>query len=519
MDISGMVASAMQAASNAAARGRQRQEKEDPIEKENRATYRKAAQLAADNNDIKTLKALEPYLVNSKIDPGVYFAQARIETEDDKRRREQDETASKLLQMIVPQIFGTTEKRVPETSFAPQPSPTQGPILSSPAPRPILEQGKPPNLELKGINYTANGGISFNLGPRKVKTINEIAEENLSDTEREAALQMAKDKKQGKDLKTIEIVKDQLTGFTNMYGFDRMGRLISETQIKSDYSGEEKRKQAQELKQTTSTTGVSEVTGKPIVTTFSPSSGVNIYEGETKVAQTAGEKAEEAKKQKLTQMDVRVDKDGYLTVTPIVGGEVQASQRGAKVEKGEEPKDVNAEETKRITDFRTVYDSVLDVEKFVDEENLLKEYGVTIEELTGPVAGRVQELLTKLTANPAFERLKTKLGKLRPIVYALSGKAINESENKWLDEVLIPEIKQNPVNLLARLEEFRDWVKRNRIAIAAGLAEQGKRVPLSSDLKDDIKDYLKTAGSIMPGDVINDMDREADAIIKEFGGK
>ena len=85
-----------------------------------------------------------------------------------------------------------------------------------------------------------------------------------------------------------------------------------------------------------------------------------------------------------------------------------------------------------------------------------------IGDITGVVKGRVRKFGTKFFSDTEAETLKRRLGQLRTIIYGLSGKQINESEQIWLQEEIIPQMQQPTENFEVALNEFEAWVKRKK---------------------------------------------------------
>ncbi len=80
--------------------------------------------------------------------------------------------------------------------------------------------------------------------------------------------------------------------------------------------------------------------------------------------------------------------------------------------------------------------------------------------VVGPVTGRARRLGAKFFSDTELTRLQNRVGQLRTIIYGLSGKQINEAEQKWLDNEIIPNLKQPSDNFEVTLVEFEQWVKR-----------------------------------------------------------
>lgn len=87
--------------------------------------------------------------------------------------------------------------------------------------------------------------------------------------------------------------------------------------------------------------------------------------------------------------------------------------------------------------------------------------------LVGPVTGRAKQLGSKFFADQEITTLKRRAAQLRTVIYGLSGKQINESEQTWLKEEILPELIQPSENFEVALKEFDSWVKRRK-----GLLEQ-----------------------------------------------
>jgi hypothetical protein len=75
----------------------------------------------------------------------------------------------------------------------------------------------------------------------------------------------------------------------------------------------------------------------------------------------------------------------------------------------------------------------------------------------GPIVGRVNKFGTKFFNNADFETLKARTGQLRAVIYGLSGKQINESEQEWLYNEIVPTLEQPAENFDARLSELERW--------------------------------------------------------------
>jgi hypothetical protein len=83
-------------------------------------------------------------------------------------------------------------------------------------------------------------------------------------------------------------------------------------------------------------------------------------------------------------------------------------------------------------------------------------------DLTGVVKGRALKFGTKFFNNEEAIKLKNRVAQLRTIIYGLSGKQINESEQKWLENDILPQMQNPDENFETTLNEFEAWVKRRK---------------------------------------------------------
>jgi hypothetical protein len=94
--------------------------------------------------------------------------------------------------------------------------------------------------------------------------------------------------------------------------------------------------------------------------------------------------------------------------------------------------------------------------------------------LVGPVAGRTQKLGNRFFNNAEFETLRARVGQLRTLIYGLSGKQINESEQDWLQNDILPAVDQPDQNFEAKLKELKSWLVRRRTALHEQYPELNK---------------------------------------------
>jgi hypothetical protein len=104
-----------------------------------------------------------------------------------------------------------------------------------------------------------------------------------------------------------------------------------------------------------------------------------------------------------------------------------------------------------------------------EEVTKLSEYGNTFKEIgkireafdktfVGIFDGNWNNLKSKFANTPEFQKFKSMGDQLRTIIYGLSGKQINETEQKWLDGILA-KIHQPDENYTANLDVLEEWIK------------------------------------------------------------
>jgi hypothetical protein len=142
--------------------------------------------------------------------------------------------------------------------------------------------------------------------------------------------------------------------------------------------------------------------------------------------------------------------DQKLKPSPVEGG--------GPVKTG--PQKLPVTEQEKLVGFSQLNDTANWIEKNFDQNYV------------GPLTGRVREGTSKVFNDPKFVEFKSKLGQLRTIVYSLSGKQINETELKWLDERILPELTSPSKNFNATLKVFKDWLKtKNDMLVKAYKAQ------------------------------------------------
>ena len=107
------------------------------------------------------------------------------------------------------------------------------------------------------------------------------------------------------------------------------------------------------------------------------------------------------------------------------------------------------EATKEMGDWQDLNKLAIEIKGLVEKSS----------KLSGPITGRVRGNISKLVADPEWVRVMTKIGKLRPVIYALSGKQINEAEQKWLSDEILPNLTKPTENFMVLLNDFIDWTQ------------------------------------------------------------
>jgi hypothetical protein len=130
------------------------------------------------------------------------------------------------------------------------------------------------------------------------------------------------------------------------------------------------------------------------------------------------------------------------------------SRTGKVVDKAELIKPAPTEVRQQVVAFNDNLNTVKEIKKIVNTGDL-----------TGVVKGRARKIGTKFFSDKEAQTLTNRLAQLRTIIYGLSGKQINESEQKWLDEEILPQMRQPTENFEVTLDEFERWITRRKGAL------------------------------------------------------
>lgn len=109
--------------------------------------------------------------------------------------------------------------------------------------------------------------------------------------------------------------------------------------------------------------------------------------------------------------------------------------------------------------------------------------------LTGPVVGTAKKIGTRFYNDKEAQALKNRLAQLRTVIYGLSGKQINESEQDWLKNEILPNMSNPSENFEVTLDEFEKWVNRRMSEVATQFPGMGKTQQTSAE--DDPMGILK----------------------------
>lgn len=104
------------------------------------------------------------------------------------------------------------------------------------------------------------------------------------------------------------------------------------------------------------------------------------------------------------------------------------------------------EETTKLSEYRNTYNEIEDIGRAMNDLFI------------GPYEGNWNTLKSKFADTPEFQKFKTKAAQLRTIIYGLSGKQINETEQKWLDGIL-PKVYQPDENFQSNLDTLKEWIE------------------------------------------------------------
>jgi hypothetical protein len=103
--------------------------------------------------------------------------------------------------------------------------------------------------------------------------------------------------------------------------------------------------------------------------------------------------------------------------------------------------------------------------------------------MVGPITGAARKFGAKFYSDEDFTKLKNRVAQLRTVIYGLSGKQINESEQVWLKEEILPNLQNPSENFETTLNEFEAWVTRRK-----GLME-GEYPSLAKTKKQESSNY------------------------------
>jgi len=138
---------------------------------------------------------------------------------------------------------------------------------------------------------------------------------------------------------------------------------------------------------------------------------------------------------------------------------------------------LSEEQQKSITDLGDIERISIAVNELVNPKE-----GATPEQLAtakglkwwmGPISGRARTFASGWKADPHWVKLKTRASKLRTIIYGLSGKMINATEDKWLKEDILPALSEPGPNFEVKLKELEDWARAKQKSSIKAFRSQG----------------------------------------------
>jgi len=82
--------------------------------------------------------------------------------------------------------------------------------------------------------------------------------------------------------------------------------------------------------------------------------------------------------------------------------------------------------------------------------------------ITGPVTGRARQFGARYFSDPEAQTLSSRVAQLRTLIYGLSGKQINESEQEWLKNDILPSLENPSSTFEVKMNELKGWLTRRR---------------------------------------------------------
>jgi len=131
-----------------------------------------------------------------------------------------------------------------------------------------------------------------------------------------------------------------------------------------------------------------------------------------------------------------------------------------------------ADQNETLATFKSIHQSTQDAAKLFKPS------------FVGPIVGRGRTLAKNFISMPDFVKFRSTVGQLRTIVYGLSGRQINQTEQEWLKKEILPAIDNPGPNFMATLEVLQNWIESKHNKLYDSLVEEG---------------YIVGGGRIKPG--------------------
>jgi len=132
----------------------------------------------------------------------------------------------------------------------------------------------------------------------------------------------------------------------------------------------------------------------------------------------------------------------------------------------------------------------------LDTMDKLKSMSDLYDANTGLFTGSIKNIIAKGVDSPEYQTLRSTLQQMRTIVYGFSGKQINEQEQQWLNNEILPEMSNPTDNFVAKMNVLDAWLqdkeaslKRNFPSLGQLPARPRKQVQRSGDVQFDPQDF------------------------------
>lgn len=113
----------------------------------------------------------------------------------------------------------------------------------------------------------------------------------------------------------------------------------------------------------------------------------------------------------------------------------------------------------------------------LDTMDKLKSMSGLFDENTGFLTGRYQAIKAKGFNSPEYQRLRSTLGQMRTIIYGFSGKQINEQEQEWLKNEIIPELTNPTENFEVKMNVLDEWLNDKESSLKRNFPSLGQLPP------------------------------------------